>query len=495
MKMKQIFLILSLMSLVFTSCEKDEENLNNALTATEEKEEEVAVESDELDVEKFIYKGLNDVYLYKEDVPELADNYFQSTSEKEQFLNSFSSPEALFDNLKSSDDRFSFMVSDYEALEDSFNGVSGSTGIKFGLGRINNTDNVFGFLQYILPGTSAEEKGLTRGTVFTEINGQNLTISNYESLMSGNSFTINIGKVVDGTIVLTGETVTLSDQSYTSNPVYIAKTLNVGGAKVGYLMYNSFIGDFDDELNAAFATFKADGISDLILDLRYNGGGAVESAVDLSSMITGQFEGEVFMKENWNKEYQAYFEAQDPESLINKFDSKIRTGTQINSLNLSRVYVITSESTASASELVINGLEPYIDVIQIGDKTTGKFQASVTLYDSDDFGRENANSSHKYAIQPLIFKSANASGKTDYVNGLAPDVNYVEDLGNMGVLGDESEPLLKAALNHLLGRSQEFTTSKSAERFQTIGESGMNQRDYQQMYVEKIPPVLLKNKE
>ena len=230
---------------------------------------------------------------------------------------------------------------------------------------------------------------------------------------------------------------------------------------------------------------KSDGISDLIIDLRYNSGGAVESAVDLASMITGQFEGEVFARQQWNQTYQEYFEKEDPERLINRFNTKIGNGDAINSLELSRVYVLTTKSTASASELLINGLSPYIEVIQIGENTTGKFQASVTLYDSPDFGRRGASINHQYAIQPLIYKSLNAQGKTDYLDGLTPAIYQVEDILNLGALGDPDEALLALALSHIQGIQLKMKRS-TGQTFETIDESGSKELLYQQMYIPSI---------
>jgi len=493
MILKKITPLLLATVFLFTACEKDDEALKENLTATEEKDKNNQ-EFGDIEVEQFVYKGMNDIYLYKADVPVLADDYFATTTEKNEFLAGFDSPESLFEDLKWSQDRFSFITDDYISLEESFKGISSSVaGMEFGIGRITNTNNIFGYLQYILPGSAAEEAGLKRGTVFTEVNGTKLTLNNFSDLLDADSFTINIGHVENGSLVMTDETVTLTHSQYTENPVLISKVLDVDGQKVGYLMYNSFTADFDDELNAAFGELKASGVNELILDLRYNGGGSVESAVDLASMITGQYEGEIFMKEQWNQKYQEYFESEAPESLLNRFNPQIRTQEAINSLNLSRVYIITTIGTASASELVINGLDPYINVVQVGTTTTGKFQASATLYDSPDFGREGANENHTYAIQPLIFKSANSAGKTDYVNGLDPDVEIAEDLNDLGVLGDPSEPLLRAALNHLLGKAQETKSAAAklaAEKFKTIGQSGMNKPGYQKMYVEELPPIL-----
>ena len=104
--------------------------------------------------------------------------------------------------------------------------------------------------------------------------------------------------------------------------------------------------------------------------------------------------------------------------------------------------MLTTRNSASASELMINSLKPYIAVIQIGTATGGKYQASITIYDSPNFRRENVNPNHTYALQPLVFKSANKDGVSDYDNGLEPSVTLSEDIGNLGILGDVNEPLL-----------------------------------------------------
>src|SRR5690606_22570566 len=167
----------------------------------------------------------------------------------------------------------------------------------------------------------------------------------------------------------------------------------------------------------------------------------------------------------------------------------------INSLNLNKVYVLTTGRTASASELIINGLEPYIDVVQIGKTTVGKFQASVTLFDSPGMtNTTNVNKNHTYAIQPLVFKSANAEGKSDYVNGLTPDLEISEDLGNMGTLGDPQEPFLKAALNHIAGVAQDQKHREEAleklNRYDFVGQKGMDEPGFQKMYIEELPSQL-----
>jgi len=204
-------------------------------------------------------------------------------------------------------------------------------------------------------------------------------------------------------------------------------------------------------------------------------------------MITGQFNGEIITKQQWNPEIQAAFESNDPEDLLDRFNSTIRTGESINSLNLSRLFVIGTGSTASASELTIIGLKPYIDVKTIGTKTVGKFQASTTLYDSENFGRQNVNPNHFYAIQPLIYTYANANGNVGPATGIVPDFEIAETPSNLGILGDPNEPLLKVAIDQILGRSSATKSSKLENSMEVVGESKMFTPNFQRMYVLDLP--------
>ena len=462
--------------------------LGNFLAGCSEDMDDVIEESGTNEIKDFIWRGMNNIYLYKAEVPELADDRFETQEELNEFLDNFSTPESLFyDGLVAPQDRFSFLVDNYIELEQAFEGISVANGMQYGLVRLSSTsDLVIGYVRYVLPNTSAVEQGMERGDLFNTVDGEQMTLENYSRLLEPDSYTLGLAEIDGSEIVSTGEQVTLEKVQYTANPVFLASTIQTSQGKVGYLMYNGFTRPFDPQLNEAFGFFLSEGITDLIVDLRYNGGGSVETAVDLSSMITGQFEGEVFAREQWNADYQAYFEENEPERLVNLFNNTIHTGESINSLGLSKVYIITTLRTASASELVINGLTPYIDVVQVGETTTGKFQASVTLYDSEDFGRQGANPGHTYAIQPLIYKSLNSVGTTDFINGLAPDIEIQEDVLNLGILGDPSEPLLRAALNDIEGIPQQAL--KGMQRiFKPIGESGMEDILYQKMYIDELP--------
>ncbi|TDN81235.1 C-terminal processing protease CtpA/Prc [Salegentibacter sp. 24] len=484
MKINKLILILFLATGVLTSCSKDNNDEVIPVVGGENPEE-----TPNLEIENYLYDAMSIYYVYEADVPELGVNYFATSEDKNEWLSEFESPEDLFRNglkVPAPKDRFSFIVDDYTVLENSQSGISTTTGMDYGLVAYGET-GVFGYVRYIIPGSPADEAGVERGMLFTEIDGESLNRTNYQSLLGRDGFEISLAQVNDNIISETGETIALTREQITENPVLHTKTLTVDGIKVGYIMYNSFTADFDDELNAAFGELKTQNVDALVLDLRYNGGGSVESAVDLSSMITGQFEGEIFSKQTWNELLQSQF---TQEQLVDRFNGQIRTEEMINSLGLSKVYIIGTGSTASASELVMNGLAPYINVVHVGTSTVGKFQAAAPLYDSPNFTREERNPNHKYVIQPLIYESKNADEDAYYEEGLIPDILVEEDIFNLKALGTPEETLLAAALADITGNRMAIPSVSYDSRFSKIGERGESDVDYQRMYVDEIPEII-----
>lgn len=491
--MKKLLMPLFLCGILFVSC--SEEELPKEKVQEKPQEPEV---TKNIEVEQFIYRGMNDIYLYKDDVPELADNYFSSTTKKNEFLASFDAPKELYKALQFEGDRFSFMTEDYEALEKYLqSNVSFTNGMDYAWGQFSNSQNVFCIVRYVVPGSSADEQGVKRGDIFMEVDGQRLSTANFRDLLSQQSYTIRFAVLEGNTISNTDNYANLVGEETAENPVLIQKVIQKAGHNIGYLMYTSFTPDFDQDLNAAFAYFKSQGVTDLVLDLRYNGGGDGETARDLTSMITGQFDGQILMKYMYNKDYQTYFQTYYPEYLIDRFDSTIRTGAAINSLNLNKLYVLTTRSSASASEYVINGLTPYVNVVQIGTNTAGKYQGSTTLYDSPNFrktdekGNMHVNTSHHYAIQPLVIKAANKNGNTDFDEGLAPQIPLQEDYFDLGVLGDESELLLNTAINEITGNTEatasQVRKSKMRIPFKFLGESSVFKPAYQKLILPNVP--------
>ncbi|MCV9928982.1 S41 family peptidase [Flavobacterium sp. LS1R49] len=446
-----------------------------------------------LQVQDFIWKGLNQYYLWQADVPNLADDRFGNQEQLNSFLRGYPDPVTLFNSLRvdSSIDRFSWIVDDYTVLEQELQGTSKNNGIDFKLSpKSSGSNDLIGFVRYVLPNSDAANKGVKRGDLFYGINGTKLDYDHYQSLLSGDTYTINFCDYNGATFVPNGRSLELTKTVLDENPIFINKVIASGGHKIGYLMYNGFYGNYDDQLNAAFGELKAQGITDLVLDLRYNGGGSVQTATRLASMITGQFTDKIFSKQKWNAKINKYYESEDSEALNNRFVDKIN-GVALNSLNLAKIYVLTTKSTASASELVINGLVPYIQVVQIGTTTIGKNVGSVTLYDSPTFGKSNRNPNHKYAMQPIVLKIVNSVDFGEYTNGLVPTYDVPEYINSLGVLGNETEPLLNAAISKITGTTKMIQREKGKElEYFTDSKSLDGIRN--QMYIDKAPEGLLK---
>lgn len=453
--MKKFKFCLLALILLFSSCKKSDDEDPNI----------IRIETD-LEIIDFIWKGLNQYYYWQESVVNLSDNKKESESDYAYFLSQNPDPENFFNSLLHPDDNFSWIVDDYVELENMLQGIDISDGIEFGLYVECNDQNIFGFVRYVQKDSDAESKGVKRGMVFSNINGTRLTRDNYRDLLfndTNSSYTIRFSEISYNqnnqcANIIPGQVdLTLIKSRIVKNPIHISKIIENGGQKIGYLMYNQFLGvvesegkDYNSELNDAFSNFLSNGISDLVIDLRYNPGGRISTSINLASMITGQFNNQVFAKERWNSKLMNYWDENSPESLLNRFTNKLGNNQSIFSLNLDRVFVLTSARTASASELLINGLDPYIDVIHIGDFTVGKNQGSITVYDYINDSRDK-NPNHMYAMQPIVLKIGNVAGYTDFPDGLEPDIFIKESLLNPGILGDIEEPLLKIALDRISG--------------------------------------------
>ncbi len=482
--MKNYFLMFLFIGMTFIACNKNDD------TPIIEEEEEEIVESVELEneINDFVWAGLNTWYLWQDEVNDLADDRFADEDDYFSFLNGFATPRGLFQTMRSPKDRFSVIVDDYDILFNSFAGVFKTNGIEFVLTRPPEGGNaVVGVVRYVINDSDASSKNIKRGDIFYAVNNielfaetdaeGNITTSNLD-LLNPDTFTLNFANLTEDGLVPNDVNIELIKEEITENPILVSKVLEVNGTKIGYLMYNSFTSNFDDELNTAFAALDAEGATELVLDLRYNLGGSVLSATRLASMITGQFDGELFAREQWNSKWQDILGREN--NFVNEID-----GMAINSLNLNSVYIIATDDSASASELIINSLRPYVDVTHIGDVTRGKNEFSVTLVDYpeqtfpqtgqaplpipylviEDESIENANPNHKYAMQPLVGTNVNADGFGEFTNGLEPDILQLESLGNLGQLGEQGEPLLDVAIEQITGVSAKSLTKSIPDNY------------------------------
>lgn len=295
---------------------------------------------------------------------------------------------------------------------------------------------------YILPDSPAEKAGLKRGDWLTRINGTRIYKDNYLQLLRGPEIELTVMKDKTKPDV-TEELKISSSLPVEDNPLHYHTTLSVGGKKVGYLLYNHFTtgpkgfedSTYDQEMKQILTGFANQNVDEFVLDLRYNGGGYLRSATLLaSSLVSEDHKDDVFGIEtdNKGKEYRIKFSAEG----------------ETPHLKLNRLFVLTSESTASASEAVINGLIPYYgkdNIILIGDKTEGKNVGSVRYSDNK----------YEWAIQPIVMRITNKEGASnDYSAGLLPDYKRDElDVLNMDLLpfGDPGEYMLGFALSLIKG--------------------------------------------
>lgn len=415
------FLLIVLLTLSFFSCKDDE------VPPTDEPENPIP--DSVLLINRFIHDNMDFAYYWNYLMPDL-DPEKQPDSKK------------YFDALLyKAIDRWSFITDDYQALLDYFSGIRKSVGYSFRLYRVSEGSNdVVGFIEYVNPNTPADRAGLKRGDMFFEINDTKITVNNYMDLIGLDEFKLTLGELNDDlTITPISPQINLKAEVLTIDPILLDTILDHAGEKIGYLVYNSFVADYDDELESVFGKFKSENVSGLVLDLRYNSGGSVNTAVLMASMIAPAADtGKVLLNNSFNDNLTEYFKEKypDDESI---FVDKIRSNP--NNLNLTKYVALTTFKTASASEMVIYTLIPYMEVVQLGEQTHGKYYASITLSDPQE--------KHNWAIQPIVMRAENVNNSIDYSQGLIPKVELNERYKYE--LGDKREKFLAQALFELTG--------------------------------------------
>ena len=205
-------------------------------------------------------------------------------------MNGYESPENLFESLiyiREKVDRFSWITNNYIELEQQFSGVTKTNGAEFNFYYVpGGTNDVFGIVRLILPNSNASTTTLTRGQVINKIDGTTLTKDNLGTLLNSETYTLHLATYntngtdtpEDDSLTDSSETIALTKTVYSENPIFKTEVITSNNKKVGYIMYNRFVADYDAQLNAAFEEFKAQDIQSLVLDLRYNPGGNVNSA-------------------------------------------------------------------------------------------------------------------------------------------------------------------------------------------------------------------------
>jgi C-terminal processing protease CtpA/Prc len=330
-------------------------------------------------------------------------------------------------------DRWSYLTTT-EAFENAFTGQNAGHGFGFAL---NENDDLY--ISFVYENSPAGKDGWQRGWQIIEINGK--PVSSYK-VASGYNF--NLGENNPGitnTFTFTlpdGSTTTRSNtkDSYQANSVLHKEIIEKEGKKIGYWVYNSFKATADIspnkslEVEETLTYFETGGIDELILDLRYNGGGSVDVAEQIMNALVPASANEKLMYTNALNP--------DKENLNENYTFK-KTGN----IGLEKLIVITSRGSASSSELLINCLRPYMEVKLIGERTYGKPVGSFPLSRFKD-----ALSQNNVELVPITFSIANAKGEAAYYNGFPVDIPASDDPSlNWGNLNDEK---LASALSYIL---------------------------------------------
>ncbi|MEO0442827.1 MAG: S41 family peptidase [Pseudomonadota bacterium] len=381
------------------------------------------------DQNQFVYELMQEVYLYYDRLPAVNPN-------------AYASPDALLDDLIVSPDRFSYIAD--QATQDNFFNEGTYIGFGFNWTALSANDIVIAF---VFDDSSAGQAGLQRGDRITALGGVSIADLNANSSVSATFNSIGEGESLLVTVLPLGASettdVVLTNGLVTMNTVISERILTSGSSTVGYMGLTSFLEPTKTELDETFSRFSEANIDELVLDLRYNGGGRLTTAQLLSSLIAGPAaDGADTARIEYNDKNTEFNQSFPFLSLVNR-------------VGLNRLYVLTLGGTCSASELTINAMDPVnIEVITVGETTCGKPVGS----DGFDFCGKTIN--------PITFAVLNDLGQGDYFDGIAPVCFAEDDLDHD--FADTNEGMLATALFHINNGQCPISTRRLRSQHNTV---------------------------
>jgi carboxyl-terminal processing protease len=396
--MKKLLFISVVFLALFTSCKKDNSSPDETLMARDS-----------------LFYVMKDWYFWY--------NKPEATSVTNVTKNNYSDPYKLLEAMRyKAKDRWSY-IEEYTAQA---TGTFVGHGFRIGVDKSGNAR-----IAMIYNNSPLYTQGVRRGWIIKTINNVNpapLIIAKnnvaYSALIKESKIGITNSFVFINPANGTEIPISSAKIKLDINTVLLADTLHLSTGIVGHLVFESFFTPAPAELEKAFAYFKANNIRDLILDLRYNSGGEFGIAQTLASYIAGNSrQGVVFAKLSFNDKRQAA-------------NSTYPFKTTSYSLGLPRLIVITTRSTASASEDVINGLKPFTEIVSIGDTTNGK-----------PTGMKGWNFFNKYFVFPVTFEVVNKDNIGDFYDGIFPQKLVADDITRD--FNDRQEQCLKEAIKYL----------------------------------------------
>ena len=477
---KYAWMLFALMlPLGFVACSDSDEPLKEVDTPEKEEpeEEKVQVYQDEKAYANFFaYNAMSDVYLWSQDITAALKSWTILGDPVETVKN------ARYKENGKDVDKWTQMLESYSESVGGTDGVSTGTyglGVKLYL-KAQGSNEVVAFITYTYPESPAEKAGLKRGDVILEVDGKAMTTENYyQALFQSASVEVGVGTYLgDNVYSAVKDTYSMKSVAMYEDPIILTKVFDCGGKKVGYLHYTSFTFESSLGLYEVCKQFKAEGISELILDLRYNGGGYVFTEEALASMLAPEAEVKnksVFETEIWNDYYMKLFK-ESGEDLNTYFRTEFKQthankmynfNTSDANLGISKIYALVTESSASASEAIIVGLLPYMDIEIIGEQTHGKyctgimwkgedwFQDVVDNYKANklDFAEKNPQFADwkkhigDWGLYVMINRYGDKNGNNPCMpDGLTPKFKAVDRFEETYPLGDERESMLYAAL-------------------------------------------------
>lgn len=410
------------------------------------------------DVNKWMYEYMCANYLWNEPIPKLT---LSPKADYDKFFNSILTGIDALDHMNRDDGHWENgqrenFYSYIKRTEDNssralVDPITGSGVLYMGLAAFSNSSYAIIPAQ-VAPGSPADKAGIKRGSIITKINNQTLTQSNineYADKLYDGGVSVTFGDAIfDNSGRFTGiinqSTETIPAETFDDPAIYLSKIITLAnGKKVGYICYMHFDYGADDQLIDIFSQFKNQGVSELVLDLRYNGGGHVLASTVMGSLIAGNIhKGKVYNHTTYNASrsvkgedgFYRFGTAATPEGNYPQIATAVNA-----SLDLNRIFVLCTVRTASASELVINGLRGVdVTVNLIGETTNGKNVGMESV--KKTFG------SYEYELTPITFYSQNAKNFRDFANGFTPDVAINESEYIYSDFGDKDELLLGYAL-------------------------------------------------
>ncbi len=405
------------------------------------------------------------------------------------------------DNSGEDVDHWTAVYDNWSEITKSVEGVSTTFGYDIALtyidsnkdGQFSAGDAVFAYLNYVSADSPAAKASMKRGDIVWAVNGTELNYGNYYELVNDKMFgtstvSLSTGYVDGNTIYKNTNAVSLTPIEMYEDPVLLYKVFDVNGKKVGYLHYTSFVAESYKKLIEACQYMKGQGVSELVLDLRYNGGGLVLAEETLASMLAPEANvqaGDVFLMDIYNAAMQQEM-GNGVSNLSTEFDftsggSHYQYSTKGANIGISKIYAIITESSASASEAVLCGLWPYFgesNIVTIGQQSSGKYCTGWMIGCDDMYIKGNSSYwkqfgiDYKTALQyaddwgiyVMIGRYADKDGKTRSMpNGLVPSVAAEDNPFDGYALGDENETMLKVALT-LAGKTYEGKSESRVAR-------------------------------